>query len=847
MNVYRDAQATCGLEADRRVRISTALLGMVLLPSLLAAGANAEGPDRATREAWKKMSQLGDGFVVWESDRSGRWRLYRRELDGSGFRQISPEEKGRDHFCPHLSPDGRRLIYLSYPAGTHTYQHEDPKGPVRIHLLQSDGRNDKIIVDSARAYFEDRAGVWIDNDHLIYIDRKGFTRELDLRNGKSRKLTKSGLSAGGFLINATKSHATTGSPTFSLFDASRSEISGQRGLGGCQPYFTHDGRWGFWMGGGGGPINRIDLETRKVTPILKRNDPRMPKDRNYLYFPMAAADGRLFAFGASPNQHDHFHADYDIFVAPLDPRTLELRGTPVRYSFHKGTDRFPDVFLAPMELGQHSGEAPYTVALEIPDKQQGWHWSFGDGGKSDGAKVKHTYSKPGRYHVRANRKGKQYRGLVVVESASPPQLIGGWLQSDRQIAVQFDEPVKIENLNASLDSRTKIIKSAVDKNGTKLTLELAKNLSKADTLHLRGVTDRAQRPNKLSDQTLKIAPLAWPSSRDGLIFLFQTANAPNQVPGEKGRPPRTYNIHPRGRARFNHDQAMVLAGGAFLAEGADEDVLRACKKSNELTVEAVIRTEHLNQSGPTRIVTFSTNSGSRNFTLGQERQNLVFRLRTPQAGGNGVNPETTLCKISPQTPTHVVVTYRPGHITAYVDGKQVFAGRKVQGDFSNWEPQHLLFGDEFDGHRDWAGTLEGVAIYSRALGADEVQRNANQYRNLIRSRRQVPRIEVSAKLLAKSHVPTLGEIKPYRAALVVSKYRVSKVLQGKLKDKEIFVSQWALLDGQKQPITGMKPGKDVRLSLEPYEDNPQLQRFVCKDDFDGDAELLAPRYYDVGP
>jgi len=111
----------------------------------------------------------------------------------------------------------------------------------------------------------------------------------------------------------------------------------------------------------------------------------------------------------------------------------------------------------------------------------------------------------------------------------------------------------------------------------------------------------------------------------------------------------------------------------------------------------------------------------------------------------------------------------------------------------------------------------------------------------------VPQVEVNAQLVAKSHVPTLNEIKPYRAALVVSKYRVSQVLHGRLKERDLFVSEWALLDGQPQPIAGMKPGTQVKLKVELFEENPQLQSFVCRDEFDSDMELLAPRYYAVSP
>jgi len=339
-------------------------------------------------------------------------------------------------------------------------------------------------------------------------------------------MTGSGLPAYGFLINATRSHATTGSPSFSLFNASSLGITNQKRLGGCQPYFTHDGRWGFWMGGSGGPINRIDLATREVSPILKKHDPRMPKNRSYLYFPMVARDGRLFACAASPNQHDHFRSDYDIFVAPLNPRTLELTGTPVRYSFHKGTDRFPDVFLATMQLGQHSGEAPHTVSLNATDARRAWHWDFGDDRTANGPRTSHTYTRPGEYQVQATYNGKQLNGLVTVEPGAPPKLLGGWLKSDREIMVQFDEPIKIDQLSASLDSRVKVNRSSVDEKGTMLILELAGKLSQADTLHLHGITDAAQRPNRMSPQAVQITPLAWPSNREGLQYLFETAGRP---------------------------------------------------------------------------------------------------------------------------------------------------------------------------------------------------------------------------------------------------------------------------------------------------------------------------------
>ena len=67
------------------------------------------------------------------------------------------------------------------------------------------------------------------------------------------------------------------------------------------------------------------------------------------------------------------------------------------------------------------------------------------------------------------------------------------------------------------------------------------------------------------------------------------------------------------------------------------------------------------------------------------------------------------------------------------------------------------------------------------------------------------------------------------------------------QSKQILITHWALLDGQPQPVASLQSGAELRLVLEPSEANPHLQRFVCKDGFDSDAELLFPRYYDATP
>jgi hypothetical protein len=343
-------------------------------------------------------------------------------------------------------------------------------------------------------------------------------------------------------------------------------------------------------------------------------------------------------------------------------------------------------------------------------------------------------------------------------------------------------------------------------------------------------------------QTFMAAPIAWPSNRQGLLFLFETNDKPNLVRSSTTGVNRSYSVRPRGDAHLNHDYAMVLTGGAFLAADADGEILTACRQTNELTIEATVRPSLAEQEGPARIVTFSTDVVNRDFTLGQLGDQLIIRIRTPQTGPNGVGgvePGLAVGKLTVGEPNHVIVSYQPGRIACYLNGKQVFEGNQIEGDFRDWSAQHLLFGDEYGGERNWAGALEGVAIYNRFMPADEAERNALEYEDLRKLRRAPPQLRVLAELVAKSKIPTAEQILPHRSALAVSKYRVKQVLAGELAGgelaiAEIFVAQWALLDARKQPIVDLAPGAETELLLEPFDRNPQIQRYLCSDDFQPD-------------
>ncbi len=251
-----------------------------------------------------------------------------------------------------------------------------------------------------------------------------------------------------------------------------------------------------------------------------------------------------------------------------------------------------------------------------------------------------------------------------------------------------------------------------------------------------------------------------------------------RIPGDlPGAEKPSHAVQTRGRAQLDAAGAMQLASGAGVVDGADAALLKACRGTNELTIEAVLKAGKPRQSGPARIVSFSTDPSNRNFTLGHDGTELVMRLRTPQTGANGTKPQLTLCPMPTRHAAHIVVTYRPGQMTCYRNGKPIMRSTRVKGDFSNWYSARLLLGDEWSGERDWDGTLEGVAVFARALPADEVAARAAGWAARTRGPEEKEAVVMSSP----------NAIQPYTRNLRFWQYKGRPVwLLGGSKDDNLF-------------------------------------------------------------
>jgi hypothetical protein len=166
-----------------------------------------------------------------------------------------------------------------------------------------------------------------------------------------------------------------------------------------------------------------------------------------------------------------------------------------------------------------------------------------------------------------------------------------------------------------------------------------------------------------------------------------------------------------------------VSGKAQASAADSAKLFAAISPTGQFSVEAWIIPDNLAQSGPARIVSYSTNTNTRNFMLGQNATDYRGRARTSISNANG---DPQLDGANPDVATalqHVVLTFDPAvGRTLYVNG-QVTASENAPATLAWTNDQLFVLGNEVTNDRLWMGTFELVAIHKKALSAAEVQQN----------------------------------------------------------------------------------------------------------------------------
>ncbi|MCA9866688.1 MAG: VanZ family protein [Anaerolineae bacterium] len=114
---------------------------------------------------------------------------------------------------------------------------------------------------------------------------------------------------------------------------------------------------------------------------------------------------------------------------------------------------------------------------------------------------------------------------------------------------------------------------------------------------------------------------------------------------------------------------VQVGPGEWLATDVPfSDFITAARGFNSFTIRATVASDDPQQRGPARIVSVSADAERRNVTIGQEKDALIIRLRTPTGGENGQKPEILLPGVfGDGRPRQLVITYDAPMLQVSVD------------------------------------------------------------------------------------------------------------------------------------------------------------------------------------
>lgn len=137
----------------------------------------------------------------------------------------------------------------------------------------------------------------------------------------------------------------------------------------------------------------------------------------------------------------------------------------------------------------------------------------------------------------------------------------------------------------------------------------------------------------------------------------------------------------------------------------------AAMRTNRLEIMLRVRSFSPQQEGPARIMTLSSDLRTRNFTVGQDGSDMIFRLRTPWSSVNGTPAVQVPGLFAGDEWVDLRILIQPNEL-------QIAAGDKVRvrrqlppAPLELWDPSvGLALGNELTGDRPWRGEISRALI-----------------------------------------------------------------------------------------------------------------------------------------
>lgn len=141
----------------------------------------------------------------------------------------------------------------------------------------------------------------------------------------------------------------------------------------------------------------------------------------------------------------------------------------------------------------------------------------------------------------------------------------------------------------------------------------------------------------------------------------------------------------------------------------------ALSATDEYAIEVVFTPANITQEGPAGIASYSSGTSSRNFTVGQDDDQYLHRLRTTDTAWNGTPDIVSGQVLAADQQEHLILSFKDEQVAVYRNGSPDISEART-GDLGDWDStMRFVLANEIGGGRPWHGKLHRVAIYDRGF------------------------------------------------------------------------------------------------------------------------------------